>query len=297
MSLFNKVGDGLAKRGGLGSLTDAIGGRIAKGGAALTKALGGGPLAQATVGIGEVMVGNAVQGAINSAMPPVVRNGLNVAGGMVGDIMSGDWQSAGLRALDSGLIDGLFGGGSARSQSRYWSGRTPLFGGISPREAKAIYDTARAETLAKKNLWLLEVTNAAGVEEGKFNLFATEVEYAPFTITGEKRRVGAASIDGVVGGEPTELRIVTMDDAEGTIKKWFALQSALVEHRDGTVGLPDQYKVGIRILHGVITRTQRVAYEDKGLFRPASIDISLSRREDGMQELQMAFTQLDTFMR
>lgn len=298
MSLFNKTSESLTKQGGIVAITPEIGGLIGKAGSSLTSALGGGPLAAATVGIGEVMAGNAVQGAINERVPAVVRNAMNVGGGIVGDLMQGDWQDAGLRALDSSLIDGLFPDhGGARSQARYWATRTPLFGGITPKEAKAIYDTSRAESFAKKNLWLLEVTNAAGVTEGKFNLFATEVEYAPFNITGEKRRVGAACIDAVTGGEAVELRIVTLDDAEGTLKKWFALQCALVEHRDGTVGLPDQFKVGIRIMHGVISRTQRVAYEDKGLFRPTGIEYSLSRREDGMQELAMTFTQLDTFMR
>jgi len=298
VSLFNKTSDSLVKSGGLGSLTSGVSGLLGKGSSALTSALGGGPLAAATVGIGEVMVGNAVQGAINQNIPAVVRNGLNVGGGIVGDLMQGNWQEAGLRALDSGLIDGLFpDNGGARSQARYWGSRTPLFGGITPKEAKAIYEASRAERFAKKNLWLLEVTNAAGVTEGKFNLFATEVEYAPFTITGEKRRVGAAMVDAVTGGEAVELRITTMDDADGTLKKWFALQSELVEHRDGTVGVPADYKIGIRVMHGVISSTQRVAYEDKGLFRAAGIEYALSRREDGMQELQMSFTQLDTFMK
>lgn len=298
MSLFNKVSESLSQKGGLGSLSSGIGSAIGKGASGLTSALGGGPLAAATVGIGEVMVGSAVQGAINARIPPVVRTALGAGGGAIGDIMQGNWQAAGLRLLDSGLLDELFpDGGGARSQARYWSTPNPLFGGITPREAKAIYEACRAETYAKKNLWLIEVTNAAGVSEGKFNLFATEVEYAPFTVTGEKRRVGAAMVDAVTGGEATELRIVTLDDAKGTLRSWFALQSSLVEHQDGTVGVPDEYKVGIRIMHGVVSRTQQVAYEDKGLFRPVSVEYSLSRREDGMQELQMSFTQLDTFMK
>lgn len=298
MSLFNKVGAQLANSTDNAAGGTGIGGVIGQVGTNATRILGGGALAATTAGIGEVMVGNAVQGAIHARVPAVVRTALHAGGGAVGDLMQGNWNAAGLRLLDAGLVDAFFlDHGHARTQARYWATPTPLFGGITPMQARAIYAASRAETFARKNLWLLEVSNAAGVTEGKFNLFATEVEYAPSTLTGEKRRVGAAVVDAVTGGEAVELRIVTMDDASGTLKQWFAQQCALVEHPDGTVGVPADYQVGIRILHGVVSATQRVAYEDKGLFRPASIEYALSRREDGMQELQMSFTQLDTFMK
>lgn len=295
MSLFNNVSQNLQKNGVMGSINSGIGGLLGRASSGLSSMLGGGPLASRIAGIGEVMVGSAVQGAINEHVPQAVQ-GLDRAG-VLGAAMSGDWQDAGLRLLDSGLIDSLFpDGGVARSQTRYWATPTPLFGGITPKEAKAIYDATRAEHKAKKNLWLIEVTSAAGGAE-RFNLFATEVEYAPHAIVGDKRRVGAAVIDSVTGGEAVELRITTMDDAYGTLKKWFARHAALVEHPDGTVGVPNDYKIGIRIIHGVVSSRQRVAYEDKGLFRPVNIEYSLSRREDALQELAMTFTQLDTFMR
>lgn len=297
MSLFNNVTQSLQKTGLMGAVNSGIGGLLGKASSGLAGALGGGALASTVAGMGEVMVGSAVQGAINEHVPPVVRNALNVAGGAVGDAMGGNWAGAGLRVLDSSVIDSLFpDNGGARSQSRYWSTPTPLFGGITPKEAKAIYEASRAESKAKKNLWLVEVVSGVGGAE-RFNLFATEVEYAPHNIAGDKRRVGAATVDAVTGGEAVELRITTMDDAAGSLKRWFAAHAALVEHPDGTVGVPSEYKIGIRIIHGVVSSKQRVAYEDKGLFRPVGVEYSLSRREDALQELQMTFTQLDTFMR
>lgn len=296
MSLFNNVSQSLRKSGGLGALTSGLGSVLGKAASGVTAALGGGQLAATIAGMGESMVGSSVQGAINERLPPIVRNAVGVAGGAVGDVMAGDLQGAALRVLDSGLIDSLFpDGGNARSQTRFQMKANPLFGGITPREAKAIYEASRSAPKAKKNLWLIEITSAIGGAE-TFNLFATEVDYAPFNIAGDKRRVGAAVIDAVTGGEAVELRITTMDDAAGTLKRWYAMHSALVERPDGTVGLPSEYKVGIRVLHGVVSSTQRVAYEDKGLFRPSGIEIQLSRREDALQELQMTFTQLDTFM-
>lgn len=300
MSLFNNVSRGLQSGGVMGAVNAGIGGALGKASSGLSSLLGGGPLASAIAGVGEVMVGSAVHGAINEHVPASVRSALSAPGGVggaLGDAMAGNWTGVGVRVLDSGLIDSLFpDSGGTRSQSRYWATPTPLFGGITPRDAKAIYDATRAEAKAKKNLWLIEVTSGAGGAE-RFNLFATEVEYAPHNIAGDKRRIGAAVVDAVTGGEAVELRIVTMDDAAGTLKRWFAAHAALVEHPDGTVGVPNDFKIGIRVIHGVVADKQRVAYEDKGLFRPVGVEYSLSRREDALQELQMTFTQLDTFMR
>jgi hypothetical protein len=299
VSLFNKASAAFTKSGGLAGLTSGLNSALGKAGAGLASALGGGSLGGAVAGIGETMARNAVQGAINDTIPAAVRNALGAADGALSDLAHGDWNAAGLHLLDAGLLDGVLGSafGGARSSSRFMGSKTPLLGGITPKEAIAIYQRMRAETLAKKNLFMVEVANAAGVVEGKFNLFATEVEYAPHTVSGEKRRVGAATVDAVTGGEPTDIRIVTLDDAAGTLKNWFARQSAMVENDDGTVGLPAQYAVRIRVMHGVVSASQKGGYEDKGLFRPASIEFPLSRREDGMQELQMSFTQLDTFMK
>ena len=64
------------------------------------------------------------------------------------------------------------------------------------------------------------------------------------------------------------------------------------------MGTPAQYAIKIRVVHSFVTTgSNRGGYEDIGLFRPSSLDVSLSRREDGLQEMQMTFSQLDTFMR
>jgi hypothetical protein len=132
----------------------------------------------------------------------------------------------------------------------------------------------------------------------RFNLFATEVEYEPFIVAGEKRRVGGAVIDAVQGAEHVELRLTTIDDQQGTLKRWFAAHHGAAAARDGTVGVPDSYAITIKVVHAFITRgSNRGGYEDVGMFRPANMAVSLSRREDGLEEVQMSFSQLDTFMR
>jgi len=268
VSLFNNVSETVEKN----TTVDRLYGKEGASGMSL------GGLASS---VGGVLIGGALSKAVNKAIPPktqgAIRSAVNDPGAFI------------LDKLRPGL-------GGALSQERFWNTKTPLFGGITPKRAKEIYDAAQAEPRAKKNLFLLQVTSELRGYEAKFNLFATEVDYAPYTVTGEKRHVGLASVDAVTAHEPVELRITTLDDVDGTLKRWFAAHSRLVGDRDGTVGVPADYAVRFHILHSRIVRDTD-SYIDAGLFRPASIELSLSRREDAMQELQMTFTQLDSFMR
>ena len=301
MSLYNNIKEGMAGGNLLGGIRTSINTAIGSAANSAVQALGGGALAQRVGGMGATMAGHAANGLINKHIPQSVQNALNVGAGAVSDLARGDWNSAGLRLLDSGMLDKHlpgFGGGVA-AQAAYWGRPTPLLGGISPTEAKRIYDELRGHKLAKKNLWLIEVSSALRSDASlPFNLFATELEYAPFIVEGDKKRIGGAVVDVVQGAGPVELRLTTMDDSSGTIKKWFAAHHGAVAARDGTVGTPAQYAIKIRVVHSFVTTgSNRGGYEDIGLFRPSSLDVSLSRREDGLQEVQMTFSQLDTFMR
>lgn len=243
------------------------------------------------------MIGNAARGAINSNFSDKAQNRFDVGGRVLGDLYSGDWSGAGLELLKSGLLTEFMGKDAA--QALFMAMPTPYFGGISPMEAKNLVDDVLRTPRARKNLFLL---NVKGLDEAdgsgtQFNIFATEVEYSPFILTGDKRKVGGAVIDAVQGNEPTEMRITTLDDEQGTLKRWFARRHAMVVAKDGTVGVPASYAISIKVTHAFITEgTAGNGYADKGLFRPVNMDVSLSRREDGLQELQMSFTQLDTFM-
>jgi hypothetical protein len=303
MSLYNNVAESLSSGGLFGSIRSGL--NTALGGVAdlAAQAMGGGKLARTVANMGQSAGVNAGMNLVNKHVPMQAQRVLNVGAGAVGDLMRGDWDSAGLRVLNSGLLNEYlpgFGGGVA-AQAAYWGTPTPLLGGISPAEAKRIYGQVRDERHAKKNLWLLEVTSRLGGGimnmPDRFNLFATEVEYSPFIIAGDKRRVGGAVIDAPQGVEPVEMRLTTLDDQGGSLKTWFEHHAAAVAARDGTVGMPADYAIRIKVVHSFITQeSNRGGYENIGLFRPVNLDVSLSRREDGLQELLMAFTQLDTFM-
>jgi len=297
VSLYNSIAESLSRGGLTGSARsglNAVAGRAAD---AAKQALGGSKFGNALIGAGQNMAVTAGMNAVNRHIPANARHAVNAGAAAVGDIMRGDWDAAGFNLL-RGLLPGI--GGDLASQAAYWGMPTPLFGGISPREAKRIYDAMRGERFAKKNLWLLEIKSALTGDawNERFNLFATELEYAPYIIAGDKARVGGAVVDTVQGAEPVELRLTTLDDAEGSVKQWFAAHHSATAARDGSVGVPGNYAITFKIVHAIITRESNVgSHEDMGLFRPVNLDVNLSRREDGLQEVQMTFSQLDTFMR
>jgi hypothetical protein len=254
--------------------------------------------------IGQTAAGLAISAARRSlpaGMGPLVNTGINTAG----KVLSGDFGGAAAGVLDSGVLVQHFPflTGLA-SNALFMVTPTPLFGGISPMEARRIYDQCQAEAYARKNLFLVEVSGRDGNDgagEFKFNLFATDVSYSPYTLSGDKQKIGAANVDLPTSGEPVELSITTLDDQAGTLKRWFGYRAAMVTHADGSVGLPAEYLLKIRILHSFITpETGRDGYGgkpgDAGYYRPVNLELSLSRREDALEELQMTFTQFDTFV-
>lgn len=184
--------------------------------------------------------------------------------------------------------------------------RNPLFGGITPFEAQRIHDEVIATQYAKKNLFFLEILDFfpgdGGAQRGApnpFNLFATGVSFTPHTVTGEAKQIGAGVMDGITGSERVDMRITTYDDAHGTVKRWFKERARAVAHQDGTFGVPADYLVQIRVLHAAINDEVMArfgGYEQRYIMRPASMEVELSRTEDNLEEIQMSFTQFDTFM-
>jgi hypothetical protein len=106
-------------------------------------------------------------------------------------------------------------------------------------------------------------------------------------------------MDAVTACERADFRLTTLDDAYGQVKRWFNLRKDLIAKPDGSFGVPTDYLLKIRILHAAINDDvmQRYGgYEEWYIVRPVGIETELARGEDGLQELQLSFTQFDTFM-
>lgn len=199
-------------------------------------------------------------------------------------------KQAGVRAL-------LKAGQFTAVRELFLNTANPLLGGVTP--LTAIDKIGRGGRRAQGNLFIVSLTplDASVADTPAFNVFATSVEYSPFTVTGEYQRIGGVLIDTITGNEAVELSMVTLDDAAGSIKRWFAQMSARIAAGDGTIGVPASYAIRIDVTHAFADSSDipPEAYRDSGLFRCANLSTSLTRGENNLAELQLTFTQVDTF--
>lgn len=138
-----------------------------------------------------------------------------------------------------------------------------------------------------------------------FNMFATEVQYSPWTITGNAENIGSGSYDVLTNSERVELQITTLDDKHGSIKRWFEKMASSACNFDGTFNYPTEYLMRVKIVHGFIFDSTDKdkkgklkapgAFVDEYIVRAGKIDYAMSRREDALQELQFSLVQYDTF--
>lgn len=264
---------------------------------------GGGEFADTVAAIAGNYAGNYGEQFINNTLGPDVIDAIGKGAGGISDLLNGDYNHFGVRALESGLFDSLIPGlQGILSQARYWRKPTPLFGGISPTEARTIMRDSQGLGLHKSNLFLVEISFANSYQTvtelpPRFNLYVTGVLYAPQSLGGDAYNVGAAVLNSVKNTAAVELKITTLDDQHGTIKKWFKSQCALSAHSDGTVGVPYNYVCRIKVLYGVSRKLVIAPYEDIGWFKPTKLEAKLSRASDGMEELTLSFLQTESFRR
>lgn len=198
----------------------------------------------------------------------------------------------------------------------------PLLGGITMDQAKILFKQCQDIQHARKNFYFIEVfplngddgvetysnESTAGAyrvrpqQRPNVNMFALDVSYTPISIASDQKRVGAVSLDDLQAADRVELEITTLDNSAGSLKKWFEYRSSLVADRvRGTFGVPATYGLRFIIHHAVVdgylnNPRENEPYVQHYVMRPTSIRFELSRRDPGMQELQMTFTELDTCM-
>lgn len=297
MSLFDKISGAGASGNVIGRAEGAIRTGASKAGEWAGGVGGGGKIATAIGNAGAALGGQAASRAMNKHLPPEVRGAVNSAGEALGQIATGDIEGGILTALEAALGGKPLGAllGSQASQGNYWGGVNMLYGGITPSEARRIYQEAVDTGRSKKNLFLLKVeSNLVGDCSHEFNLFCTDIERGYGEISGSKARSGGLLVDTVQQREPITVRITTMDDQAGLLKRWFLDHVAAIARPNGTFGVPGSYAVKITLQHSFVGEGYGLI--SRGLFRAQSCEASLSRREDAMEELQMTFTQLDSFM-
>lgn len=192
-----------------------------------------------------------------------------------------------------------------------------LLGWMTPRQVAEIQNLVRDAGPVRKNVFCIRIEDAnppqmeiegtaAGVGvAGMFDLLALDVSYSPVTITGDKVAVGSAMMDKVTGIEAVEIQVTTIDDETGTLKRWFERKCAQAVNGDGTFNPQGKYAFNMEIVHGLphdhgispALPADKVAraYSNRYRIRTGSIQCEMSRRDQALQELQMTFTQVDTW--
>jgi hypothetical protein len=279
MSLFSKISGSLD--GGLGGLSSAFG----------------------KVGL---QTPDRLSKPLNDAISKLnkLETGYQQASSIFTALKNGDYLGALKPFLNGGKFgkSGISTGELSGVQDRYWNTPTRLMGGVSPARAQQIYEEMMDVPLASKKLYLIEVTDlmpsGGGGNARIFQMLTTSITYSPVTLGKEKHQIGSAVMDRVSTTEQVDLSLTTLDDQKGTLKRWFEAKGGQVAHADGTVGVPYEYLVKIRILHSFFSdETSRgMGFENNYLMRPVAIEYSKSREDSGMEQLQMSFTQFDTFM-
>lgn len=125
---------------------------------------------------------------------------------------------------------------------------------------KAAFDEFSVLKLSHPDIFIVEVTSpiagggisakSAARAADNFRLLVTSVSYDPITIEAESRQIGSgystvAKMVELVGA----IQITAYDTRDGALKKLFRSLSNVAVRNDGTVGLPSEYAVGLKIWH------------------------------------------------
>ena len=183
-------------------------------------------------------------------------------------------------------------------------GVSRLWGGVTFDEYRKNFVRAASVKHSWKNLFHVQIAERTPVDESAFlsegfiNMLALDVSLTPYTLPGESVPIGSANMDRLASSERVEIRMTTMDDERGSIKRWFMSKCAQATHKYGTFGLPSDYLMTLTLTHMASARTELSdpRLSQRWLVRPANIDLELSRRAPELEELPLSFVEFDTFM-
>lgn len=188
---------------------------------------------------------------------------------------------------------------AATSQAKMPKQSNPLSGGISPAQARKLHKQFAATEYAKGCLFFLRIRSlSGGGETADFNFFATSVSYSPSSTAINRTTVGSGNFAVTTNAEAVTMRVTTLDDMAGTVKRWFEAAHGRMCKKNGLYGLPIDYLLSVEVAHAVFSEEANgfdFAYKNKYVMQPANIEYELDRRTDGLQELSMTFEQFSTF--
>lgn len=90
--------------------------------------------------------------------------------------------------------------------------------------------------------WTVEVDGLSG-----FEMFAKDITYGFGNIEHDTKVIGSVEFNKPTHATAGTITMTVMDTEDGKIQSWFEARKARVTNKDGTVNLPPQYLLGIRI--------------------------------------------------
>ncbi|OKP00191.1 hypothetical protein [Xenorhabdus eapokensis] len=124
------------------------------------------------------------------------------------------------------------------------SGRVGGVGSLNAElsNAKAVVHSALRIRYAQGWQWAIEADGLNGLD-----MFAKDITYDSITIETEAKQIGAVVFNKPTHREAGTITITVRDSEEGAIARWFDERANRVTNNDGTVNLPLEYSMGIRL--------------------------------------------------
>ncbi|MDC9590758.1 phage tail protein [Xenorhabdus sp. XENO-10] len=110
------------------------------------------------------------------------------------------------------------------------------------RNAKSLVYSALRIRYAQGWQWAIEADGLNGLD-----MFAKDITYDSITIETESKQIGAVVFNKPTHREAGTITITVRDSEDGAIARWFDERADRVTNGDGTVNIPSQYAMGIRI--------------------------------------------------
>ncbi|EFH6446002.1 phage tail protein [Escherichia coli] len=121
---------------------------------------------------------------------------------------------------------------------------TTLFGsGMSERQVGKLTSVIMNKMLFAQG-WQFSV-EVDGLEGADF--FAKDITYHDYSVEYEPTKIGGGTIQQPVGREPGQITMMVRDTVDGIVMDWFKMAKNRVVNSNGTVNLPGDYLLNIRI--------------------------------------------------
>lgn len=135
--------------------------------------------------------------------------------------------------------------------------------------------------------------HGGNIFKDKFNMLCTDISYSPISLENNQASIGSSMLELAKTAQLSEVSITTLDDPNGSVKSFFKALASKRVHSDGTVGLAGDGLVEITIYHNNVTKK---GFSNQLKCYPLSLDLDLSRKDNGVEEFTMRFQQADSFM-